>query len=116
MPRIAGILCRSLTSRGEPPTLSSHFVKSPSLTSCSTRNVRDRNLDAVTRHERTGAHRTLLLHSTQRTCDQRKPPSEISGLDVFRYTLPCEPSADPPRNLIIHGRRLAGTDRFIRRA
>ena len=37
MPRMDRILCRSLTSRGEPPDLSSHFVKSISLTSCSTR-------------------------------------------------------------------------------
>jgi hypothetical protein len=28
---------RSLRSRGEPPALSSHFVKSPNFTSCSTR-------------------------------------------------------------------------------
>ena len=37
MPRMDRILCRSLTSRGEPPALSNHFVKSISLTACSKR-------------------------------------------------------------------------------
>jgi hypothetical protein len=37
MPRIDRIPCRSLISRGEPPVLSSQFVKPISLTSCSTR-------------------------------------------------------------------------------
>src|ERR1700746_3688760 len=37
MPRIDRIFWPSLTSLGDPPFFSSHFVKSISLTSCSTR-------------------------------------------------------------------------------
>jgi len=36
-PNISRTLPRSITSRGDPPFLSTHFVKSPSFTSCSTR-------------------------------------------------------------------------------
>src|SRR5882762_8603263 len=37
IPKISRIFCRCITSRGERPFVSSHFVKSPSFTSCSTR-------------------------------------------------------------------------------
>src|SRR5712664_4259374 len=48
MPRIDRIRWRSLISRGEPPVRSTHFVKSISLTSCSTRTSATETLTTLT--------------------------------------------------------------------
>src|SRR5229473_1347761 len=48
MPRIDRIRWRSLISRGEPPVRSTHFVKSISLTWCSTRTSATETLTTLT--------------------------------------------------------------------
>src|SRR6266436_6725207 len=83
IPNISRTFPRWITSRGDPSFLSTHFVKSPNFTSCSTRTSATDTFTARPSD-------TPATHSCPRIAANPAPPPPHFAQENCQLRLPCE--------------------------